>query len=117
VGHPLLDALAPVADALGAQLVGAGEVQPGDVPLAWEGEVVGGFRLPGINGALPRLIARVERELGGPLGGLSREGKQEAVRLLNDRGAFTLRRGVEDVADALGVSRFTIYNYLHALER
>ena len=117
MGHPLLDALAPVADALGAQLVGASEVGPGDVPLCWDGEVVGGFRLPGLNGALPRLIASVERELGGPLATLSREAKQEAVRLLDERGAFTLRRGVEDVADALGVSRFTIYNYLHALDR
>lgn len=117
MGHPLLDALAPVADALGATLVGAAEVAPGDVPLSWDGEVVGGFRLPGLNGALPRLIASVERELGGPLADLSRERKQEAVRLLNERGAFTLRRGVEDVADALSVSRFTIYNYLHALER
>ena len=117
MGHPLLDALEPVAEVLGAELVGAAEVGPGDVPLLWDGEVVGGFRLPGLNGALPRLIASVERELGGPLAGLSRERKQEAVRLLNEQGAFTLRRGVEDVADALGVSRFTIYNYLHALER
>jgi predicted transcriptional regulator YheO len=34
--------------------------------------------------------------------------------LLDDRGAFQLRRSVEEVADALGVSRFTVYNYLNA---
>jgi len=45
---------------------------------------------------------------------LSREDKQRAVRLLDERGAFQLRRSVELVADALGVSRFTVYNYLNA---
>ena len=37
------------------------------------------------------------------------------MRLLEDRGAFMLRRSVEDVADALGVSRITVYNYLNAM--
>jgi predicted transcriptional regulator YheO len=45
---------------------------------------------------------------------MSREHKQLAVRMLDDRGAFALRRSVESVADAMGVSRFTIYNYLNA---
>ena len=40
--------------------------------------------------------------------------KQLAVRMLDDRGAFALRRSVESVADAMNVSRFTIYNYLNA---
>jgi predicted transcriptional regulator YheO len=39
------------------------------------------------------------------------------VKLLDQRGAFTLRRAVEDVADAMGVSRITVYNYLNALHR
>ena len=34
--------------------------------------------------------------------------------MLDERGAFTLRKAVEDVADALGVSRFTVYNYLNS---
>ena len=48
---------------------------------------------------------------------LGREDKQRAVRLLDERGAFTLRRAVEDVADAMGVSRITVYNYLNAIHR
>ena len=59
----------------------------------------------------------VERELGAPLPTLSREDKQRAIRLLDERGAFILRRAVEDVADAMGVSRITVYNYLNALHR
>ncbi len=54
---------------------------------------------------------------------LQREGfnhdpaQENAVRLLDERGAFILRRAVEDVADAMGVSRITIYNYLNAIHR
>jgi hypothetical protein len=110
--HPLLVAMAPVAEALGASLVPASRVQPGDVPLEWDGELVGGVRLPGVHGTLERMVAAVEAELGAALTNLSREDKQRAIRLLNDRGAFQLRKAVEDVADLMGVSRFTVYNYL-----
>jgi hypothetical protein len=113
--HPLVEALRPLVAAVGAVLVPPDALAPGDVVLRWEGEVVVGVRLPDLHGALDRLIAQVEAELGTPLAGLTREGKQRAVQLLDDMGAFTLRRGVEDVADALGVSRFTVYNYLNAV--
>jgi HTH domain len=112
--HPLLVALEPVARQLGAELVEAADVTNGDVPLHWEDRLVGGLRLPGVHGALERMIAGVESELGAPLAELSRENKQRAVRLLEARGAFQLRKAVEEVADALGVSRFTVYNYLNA---
>lgn len=110
----MLVALVPLADELGAGLVVADDVVPGDVPLCWDGELVGGFRLPGLAGALDRLLATIAREVG-PLHELDREGKQRVVRRLEELGAFTLRKAAEDVADALGVSRFTIYNYLTAV--
>jgi hypothetical protein len=106
-----------VAQALGARLVPASRLRGGDIPLEWEGAVVGGLRLPGVHGALDRTIATVEGELGARLADLSREDKQRAVHLLDERGAFQLRRAVEEVADALGVSRFTVYNYLNAVAR
>jgi hypothetical protein len=112
--HPLLRALEPVADALGAELVGVRQLRSGDVPLQWDGELVGGLRLPGMQGTLERMMAAVEQELGVALAEMTREQKQLAVRLLDDRGAFALRRSVESVADAMSVSRFTIYNYLNA---
>ncbi len=113
--HPLLTAVGPVADAVGGTVVACEDLAPGDVALRWDGVVVGGLRLPTeLHGALERLIAHVERELGSPLGHLSREDKQRAVRLLDEWGAFTLRKAVEDVADAMGVSRFTVYNYLNS---
>ncbi len=115
--HPLLRAVKPVVDAVGAMLVSPSDREPSDVPLMWEGTVVGAVRMPPLHGALERLIDSVETELGGPLPALTREDKQRAVRLLDERGAFILRRAVEDVADAMGVSRITIYNYLNAIHR
>ncbi|MGA0862837.1 MAG: helix-turn-helix domain-containing protein [Ilumatobacteraceae bacterium] len=115
--HPLFAAVRPVLDALGAQLITVDEARINDVALEWEGEIVAAVRLPKLHGALDRIIAQVEKELGGPLPELSRSDKQLAVRLLDQRGAFILRRAVEDVADAMGVSRITVYNYLNALHR
>lgn len=112
--HPLLASVQPVADALGATVVGRSRLRADDIPLEWEGVVVGGLRLPEQGPGLPQLLAAVEAELGGPLSGMSREQKQVAVAKLNERGAFRYRKAVEDIADALGVSRFTVYNYLNA---
>lgn len=115
--HPLLAALHPVVDAIGARIVSADDVQSADIPVIWEGVTIAGVRLPPLHGALDRLIESVERELGGRLADLSRHNKQVAIRMLDERGAFILRRAVEDVADVMGVSRITVYNYLNALHR
>jgi uncharacterized protein YqgV (UPF0045/DUF77 family) len=115
--HPFLEAITPLAEALDAQVIPTPDLAPGDIPLAFEGEILAGIRLPRARGMLDRLIAEVERELGGKLADLTREDKQRAVKLLNERGVFNLRRSVEDVADSLGVSRITVYNYLNAVTR
>ena len=112
--HPLRRALEPVADALGAALVEPIDMQPGDIPLRWQGEVVGGFRQPGLHDALERLLDSLEVEYGSPLADLDREDKQAVVARLDDLGAFVIRKAAEDVADRLDVSRFTVYNYLNA---
>lgn len=105
----------PVAEAIGASLVEPEDVERGDVPLVWEGEIVGGFRQLGLHDALDRLLTAAETEAGRPLTDLDRVTKQDVVRQLDRQGAFVIRRAVEHVADRLGVSRFTIYNYLSAI--
>jgi len=117
IQHPLLTAVKPILDAVGAQLISVDDARISDMALEWEGEIIAAVRLPKLHGALERLIEQVEKELGSPLPNLSRNDKQLAVKLLDQRGAFILRRAVEDVADAMGVSRITVYNYLNALHR
>ena len=72
-------------------------------------------RFGDLHDALGQIVAAIEDQLGGPLSELSREQKQIAVRLLDERGAFLLRKAVESVGELMGVSRITIYNYLNAI--
>jgi len=90
--HPVVVAAQPLIDAVGASLIARESITAGDIELKWEGAVVAGIRLPPLHGALDRIIEVVQ-------------------------GAFILRRAVEDVADAMKVSRITVYNYLNALHR
>ena len=117
LSHPVLTTLQPLVDALGCSVIDAEQIEAADIPLVYEGELIAAVRLPDLHGALARLIDSVEREMGQQLPNMNREQKQLAIRLLDDRGAFTLRRAVEDVADAMGVSRITVYNYLNAIHR
>ncbi|MGW4355448.1 helix-turn-helix domain-containing protein [Nocardia sp. NPDC004582] len=115
--HPVLVTLAPLLEKTGGRLVPAGEAVAEDVPLVWEGETLACVRFgqPEADtlGGLERLLDEVAVELGGPLAELPRAEKQRAVRLLEERGAFTFRKSAETVAAALGVTRFTVYNYLN----
>ena len=117
LSHPVLATLQPLVDVLGCSVIEADQIENSDIPLVYEGQLIAAVRLPDLHGALARLIDSVEREMGQQLSEMNREQKQLAIRLLDERGAFTLRRAVEDVADAMGVSRITVYNYLNAIHR
>ncbi|GAA3132381.1 hypothetical protein JOF29_005249 [Kribbella aluminosa] len=133
--HPLVEAITPLVERLNAELVDPDDARADDVPLEWDGEPVIAVRLPpkpagkapekgsetasekapgrAAEGGVQGLLADVAAELGGPLRDLSRHDKQQAVRLLESRGAFEYRKSAEIVAEALGVTRFTVYNYLN----
>ncbi|MEV6418477.1 helix-turn-helix domain-containing protein [Streptomyces sp. NPDC051662] len=111
--HPFVAAVKPLVDAMGGELMAPGEAQPDDVVLAWEGEELLAVRLPQLSDSLDHILAALERRHGMPLAELDRKTKQSVVRILEARGAFSVRHGVETVASALGVSRFTVYNYLN----
>jgi hypothetical protein len=117
VNDEIVAMLQPLVNALGCSIVSPVNMEASDIPIQFSGEVVAGVRPPALHGALDRLIEAVESELGCRLAQMNREQKQRAIRLLDERGAFTLRRAVEDVADAMAVSRITVYNYLNALHR
>jgi hypothetical protein len=111
--HPLRAAVKPLADAMGAELVAPDDARGDDVVLSWEGEQVVAVRLPHLADSLDHILADLERRHGKRLAELGRREKQSVVRILEERGAFSVRHGVETVASALGVSRFTVYNYLN----
>ncbi|MEU4200028.1 helix-turn-helix domain-containing protein [Streptomyces sp. NPDC045470] len=111
--HPFVRAVKPLVDAMGAEMVAPEQARGDDVVLAWEGRDRVAVRLPHLAESLDHLLAELERRHGVPLSDLDRRTKQSVVRILEARGAFSVRHGVETVAGALGVSRFTVYNYLN----
>lgn len=111
--HPFVAAVRPLVDAIGGELLPPGQADADDVVLRWEGAPVAAVRLPRLADSLDRILADLERRHGRPLAELDRKAKQQVVRSLEERGAFAVRHGVETVATALGVSRFTVYNYLN----
>jgi len=108
-----ITAVKPLVDAIGGEMLPPDEAGPDDVVLAWEGTEAVAVRLPQLADSLDHILAAMERRMGMPLAELDRKAKQEIVRTLEARGAFAVRHGVETVASALGVSRFTVYNYLN----
>ncbi|WP_100839524.1 helix-turn-helix domain-containing protein [Kitasatospora fiedleri] len=118
LNHPLAAALEPLLAAVGATAIAPAEARAEDVVLEWDGAPAVAVRLPHLSSALDRLLAETARQFDGrPLAELDRAEKQRVVALLEERGAFTVRHGVETVASALGVSRFTVYNYLNRQEK
>ena len=132
--HPLLLAISPLINRIGASVVDPVDLHTDDIPLRWDGQIVAGIRLAATDptsnasgqagqpanpdgepaGGLDGIITDLEGHFGSPLAGLDRPGKQRAVRMLEESGAFSYRKSVETVAAALGISRFTVYNYLNA---
>ncbi len=105
-----------VADAVD-QLVRAAQESGATAVQVRVGEPEAAARFDDLHDALERMVNTVEEELGAPLADLDRAAKQAAVRLLDERGAFLLRKAVEAVGEMMGVSRITIYNYLNAIEK
>lgn len=66
-------------------------------------------------GTLEQIILSTIGETGIPVAAMKKEDKLRIVRFLNEKGAFLIKGGLERVAQALGVSRFTIYKYLEEL--
>lgn len=63
------------------------------------------------------LVHKAIADTGIPLDQMRKKHKVAVVRTLQDRGVFLLRDAVEMVSEALGVTKFTIYNYLNELPK
>lgn len=51
-----------------------------------------------------------------PLNKMNKTDRLALVRLLNEKGVFHMQRSVPYVAERMGISKYTIYNYLKELE-
>ncbi len=110
--HPVFAAIDPLLAIVGGEIIDPESLDTGDIPIEWDGVTIGGIRLGSLTDALDRMVGHIETELGAPLAELGRTQKQDAIRMLDEQGAFLLRKSIDDIADRMGVSRITIYNYL-----
>jgi transposase-like protein len=58
------------------------------------------------------MVTQIVGELGKNPAAMSREEKMEVVKRLEERGAFLVKRSAEQIAEALDLSRYTIFAYL-----
>ena len=65
-----------------------------------------------IRDVLAGMIAATLSEMGKTPAAMSRDEKMEVVKRLEERGAFLVKRSAEQVAEALDLSRFTVFAYL-----
>jgi predicted transcriptional regulator YheO len=85
---------------LGGAAPEAGEIFAGDIR-----DVVAG------------MVTKAVGEMGKTPAAMTREEKMEVVKRLEERGAFLVKRSAEQVADALDLSRYTIFAYLKEIRR
>lgn len=89
-----------------AALTGAATAHDDGDPEA--GEVFAGD----IRDVLATMIAAAVGEMGKSAAAMSRREKMEVVNRLEERGAFLVKRSAEQVAEALDLSRYTVFAYL-----
>lgn len=58
------------------------------------------------------MVTEAIREIGKPVGQMSRDDRTAVLMKLDQQGALQMRKGVESVAARLGISRVTAYSYL-----
>ena len=69
----------------------------------------------GMTEALNDIVQSVLEGYGGDPGALTKEDKTAVVQQLEERGVFLMKGSVEMVAGILGVTRYTVYNYIDAV--
>ena len=72
---------------------------------------------PDVSSVLEDMITEAVAAVGRPAAAMTKADRIEVLRLLEDRGAFHIKRAAEKVSARLGVSRVTTYGYLDEVRR
>lgn len=94
-----------------AQMVGG---SPSPAPAPAEQERTETF-VKDVDELAAHLIHQAILAVGVPVEGMKKKNKVAVVTELKHRGFFMLRDAIEMIAEALGVTKFTIYNYLNEI--
>jgi Uncharacterized protein conserved in bacteria len=65
-----------------------------------------------VNELLDALIQEAQEAVGKPPAHMTKEDKIELIRLLDEKGAFLIKKSGERICGYLGISKYTLYSYL-----
>ena len=119
-----ISAMERVAQSLGGEVISASKATPDDIPLEWDNKLVAAVRprqdistrktITPSHESLTPLLQQMETKHG-TLNTLNRKQKLEAIKWLDERQVFQVRKSVEQIAMQMNISRATVYNYLNAV--
>ena len=70
-------------------------------------------RIPqNINDLLDDLIAQSIKNIGKPVALMTKDDKVEAIRFLNESGAFLVTKSGDKISKYFGISKYTLYSYI-----
>lgn len=69
-----------------------------------------------VNDLLDDLIEQSVKLVNKPVSQMNREDKIKAIRFLQDKGAFLIKKSGDKVSKYYGISKFTLYNYIDVKE-
>lgn len=65
-----------------------------------------------IHGMMDNIITEALSAIGTPPAKMNKEAKIKLLKFLDERGVFLIQKSGQKVCDLLGISKFTLYNYL-----
>ena len=73
--------------------------------------------LTDVNKLLDNLLEQCDMMFNKPRTHLNKDEKMQVIRFLDDKGAFLITKSGDKVCDFLGISKFTLYNYLENIRQ
>lgn len=70
-----------------------------------------------INELLEHMLETAMENIGKPADKMTREDRQQFLKYLDDKGVFVISKSGDRVCEFLGISKFTLYNYLDAIRK
>lgn len=68
-----------------------------------------------VNKLLDSLIEEIRLQIGKSFSAMNKDDKMQVIEFLDKRGAFLITKSGQKVCEILGISKFTLYNYLDAV--
>lgn len=85
-----------------------------DMVLPAESEPKEPEKLINVNDVLDELIKQSVTMIGKPVALMNKDDKIQAIRFLNESGAFLITKSGDKVAKYFGISKYTLYSYIDA---